>query len=242
MRYNGGKHRIADAVTDAILARRGTRSVFVEPFMGGANITVKMSREFDISIATDVVPDLVKLWQSVKAGWVPPAEVSEWEWRMLRSFIGPPSAERAFAGFACSFGSKWFAGYARSGAGSKQQDYAGSGGRGIEKKRRGIEAVTYIGCQDYRTHTTIMGPAVVAYCDPPYAGTTGYKAAGGFDNDQFWDVMRSWVAAGALVFVSEYVAPEDWIEVGHWTPQASLSKDDKSKKVNEYLFVHRSQA
>lgn len=233
MKYNGGKHRIASEVAAAIHEYGASRTVFIEPFMGGANITARMGGTFPITIAGEYVLDLAMMWQAVKDGWRPPFEVSEAQYAAARH--AEPSAERAFIGFACSFGAKWFGGYARGGP--RRTNYAGEGLRSIDKKRPGVEATTAIVHADYRQFRALMGPAVIAYCDPPYAGTVKYNAAGSFDSAAFWDEMRTWREMGAMVLVSEYNAPLDWWPVREWTPQASLSRADKSKRAVEKLWM-----
>lgn len=52
----------------------------------------------------------------------------------------------------------------------------------------------------------------------------------------FWDEMRDWSARGALVFVSEYRAPDDWHAVWEGTPRASLAGGDRGR-VTERLFT-----
>lgn len=47
----------------------------------------------------------------------------------------------------------------------------------------------------------------VIYADPPYAGTTGYDAAGAFDTDAFWARCVEWAAFGVRVYVSEFATP-----------------------------------
>lgn len=45
------------------------------------------------------------------------------------------------------------------------------------------------------------------YCDPPYAGTTGYGAVSDFDSARFWARAQEWACAGSEVYVSEYACP-----------------------------------
>jgi len=54
---------------------------------------------------------------------------------------------------------------------------------------------------------------IVVYCDPPYANTTGYKGAPPFDHAVFWRRAVEWARAGAVVYVSEYRAPDGIADV-----------------------------
>ena len=112
---------------------------------------------------------------------------------------------RTFAGFGCSFGGRWFQGYARG----RSRNYAGSAARGL-RRARGTFVRTEWHQGDYSALSGLVDARTVLYCDPPYAATTGYKAIGGtFDHAAFWRWCRLMAGTGARVFVSEYRAPDD---------------------------------
>ena len=77
------------------------------------------------------------------------------------------------------------------------------------------------------------------YCDPPYAGTTGYNV-GDFDSDRFWEWARE-VSKQNLLAVSEYEAPDDFVPILEITKTCQYCATNKSKKTVEKLFVHESQ-
>ena len=82
----------------------------------------------------------------------------------------------------------------------------------------------------------------VIYCDPPYAGTTGYKDA--FDSESFWEWCRDKSSEGHKVFVSEYTAPDDFVCIWEKGVKSSLSANGKSgnsKSSVEKLFIHKTQ-
>ena len=73
----------------------------------------------------------------------------------------------------------------------------------------------------------------VIYCDPPYAGTTGYVDS--FDNEEFWNVVREW-SKNNIVLVSEQVAPPDFKVV--WQKDIVRTQDNQSRKIiTEKLFI-----
>lgn len=207
MRYIGGKSRIAAPLADVIKEHGKGRKIYLEPFLGGASIAAKVVPHFPAAFLADTVPDVALMWSAAADGWTPPDCLTEAEYQDHKADT-TPSALRGFAGFGCSFGGKWFGGYARS------------SGRSIpaESSRR-IAAYgaalhgAHITRADYRDFTgwiRAYGQDVVIYCDPPYAGTTGYAAAGAWDAGAFWATAREWVDAGAIVPVSEYAAPDGW--------------------------------
>lgn len=89
--------------------------------------------------------------------------------------------------------------------------------------------------EDYREYEHREGDVV--YCDPPYAGTEGY--GGEFDHDAFWEWVRTRTYP---VYVSEYLAPDDFIPVWEKQKRSLFNDANLSKPVVEKLFIHRSMA
>lgn len=242
MKYMGGKTRIAKELAAFIASRHADCWLFVEPFMGGGNMTAALAPHFGFGFASDVVPDLALLYQALQAGWQPPEVVSEAEYAAQRNM--PPSALRAFVGFGCSFGGKWFDGYAH--AKRPLDDYAGAAARSLrrnfagEESRSGRKIGAATARVEFRTapyDSLVPIATAVYYCDPPYASTTGYQC-GAFDHRKFWGVMREWRAAGAHVYVSEYSAPPDWTCIWERLRKQGLRNSDKSQTVKvERLYV-----
>lgn len=197
MRYLGGKHRIAKEL-GAYLRTRQEGRYFVEPFCGALNITCQMSGP---RLACDASPYLFSLYRGLREGWEPPDVVTEELYRHLKTTKDPADPLTAFVGYGCCFGGGFFTGYARS---SGARNYAGDAKRSLARKMALCTEVTFA-CCDYARLTP--GPGCLVYCDPPYAGTTGYGAVGKFDSPDFWRRTQEWAHAGALVLVSEYVAP-----------------------------------
>jgi DNA adenine methylase len=233
MRYLGGKQKIAKETAAAILKHTPNRSVCVEPFVGGGSMTAALSSHFELSIARDTHEDLILMWQALQNGWIPPDDITEEAYQVLRH--SAPSALRAFAGFGLSFSGKWFGGYARDTAGYR--DYCGAAKRGLLKKLQACKNVLYI--QGSYSEAFVQ-PSWVVYCDPPYTGTTGYKDA--FDSEKFWVKADQWVDMGADVFVSEYKAPKHWTPIGQKTRNRAMRSGEEVKKVTECLFMREDKA
>jgi DNA adenine methylase len=193
MHYMGGKFRIATKLAAYLESVRNGR-IFIEPFCGGANITAAMS---GTRVASDLCEDVVLLWSAAANGWEPPTHVSELEYQEAKN--GPPSALRGFIGFGCSFGGKFFGGYARSGT----RNYAMNAHNAIMKKAKNLQGVSFL----HRPYTECGPVNSLVYCDPPYANTTQGYSCTSFDSELFWNTMRQWATNGNTVLVSEYVAP-----------------------------------
>ena len=229
MQYLGGKSRIARHIAPIILEARGGRSTYLEPFLGAGSVFTAVAPSFERAIGADVVPDLIMLWEAVADGWVPPTTLTEREYAALR--YAEPSALRGFAGFPCSFGGKWFGGYARDPKGGS--NFAASASRSLCRKVATVPHAKYR-LADFRDH--VVDVDTVVYADPPYAGTTPYAGAPDWDAEAFWDRAREWDAVGAVVMVSEYHAPADWVKVWEGTPRTTLARNHKGH-ANEGLYT-----
>lgn len=223
MLYLGGKGRIGGQIAETILANTNRRSVLLEPFLGGGNSFEHLAPHFANTMAGDLHEDLMLMWQAAREGWIPPDVVSEEEYLRLRNEA--PSALRGFVGFGCSFGGKWWGGYARNAkirkAGHRPRNYAGESSRAVIRTSRMMQTTTLrrAAFDEWDVPTD-----AVVYADPPYDRTTGYRVS--FDRERFWSVMKSWSLSGARVFVSEYAAPTGWIPI--W-----------SRETREAMFTNR---
>lgn len=226
MQYLGGKFRLAGRIAEEVGRLRRGRP-YLEPFVGAANVVAKI--DGGTRMASDANQALVTMWQALQRGWEPPDVLSRTEWEKLRASQDPEDPMTAFAGFGCSFCGMWFAGYA---------DRAGTAKRSLARKMRTLGDVLFV-CRDYRS----FSPAnAIVYCDPPYAGTTGYDAVpGGFNHAEFWETLRGWSRQGTTVLVSEYSAP-DWVPVlREWSRTVPMSARNgagaREKTKTERLYI-----
>lgn len=90
---------------------------------------------------------------------------------------------------------------------------------------------------DYRAAAEDADEDDVIYADPPYQGKSGYGVA--FDNVEFWEWCRQ--PRRALLIISEYSAPPDFVEI--WAKQVTcaLSQSGEVGRPIERLYVHESQ-
>lgn len=231
MKYLGGKFRISKPLGEYLTTRLQGRE-FVEPFCGALNITVRMAPA-GRRVATDASPYLMSLYRAVRTGWDPPSFVSEETYRAVRDVRDPRDPMTAFVGYGCSFGGKFFGGYARAGNGCTR-GYANESRNSLLRKMAQCRDVVF-SRRDYRTLNP--GPRFLVYCDPPYAGTTGYAAVGAFNSTEFWQTARRWTTLGAIVLVSEYAAPPDFVSVWEKETKTVLAQQAAARVVRvEKLF------
>ena len=225
MTYLGGKARQAKFILEAALGFRPEADTWVEPFMGGAWVTVEATKHDQLEriVANDVYPDLVMLYAACLAGWRPPWDLTREQYAELRK--DPiPSPLRGWAAYGCSFRGKRFGGYS-------SPDYIASGWRSLDRKARAMQGLIELRCGSYADLDIPDGALV--YCDPPYANTTGYGV--GFDHDAFWAWAEE-VNTRATVLVTEYTAPDGWEPLYQWDRDATV--DHASIKCDvESLYV-----
>ena len=197
MRYLGGKTRIAKQLAAEIDKVRRPGQWVWDAFCGGLSMTKALSVHGPV-YSTDACVPLIALYRAVQAGWDPPSEVDEAAYRAARD-LPDTDPMKAFCGFGCSFGGKWFGGYARG----ENRNWASECKRGLLRDARcaGLE----FACADWLTSQPRALDGVL-YLDPPYAGTTGYAGAPPFDHAAFYRRVAEWSAYGP-VFVSEYEMP-----------------------------------
>lgn len=90
---------------------------------------------------------------------------------------------------------------------------------------------------DYRAAAEDAGEDDVIYADPPYCGKSGYCVA--FDNEDFWAWCRQ--PRRALLIISEYSAPSDFVEIWAKKVTCAMSQNGEVSRPIERLFVHKSQ-
>lgn len=240
MRYLGGKTRLAKEISAAILADTVHRKRFYDPFVGGGSIMNSMVPHFTENHISDIHPDLVALYQKIAAegiDWIP-EEVDEAAWRVQKT--NEISALRGFVGFGCSFGGRWFEGYARSGT----TNYAAQSKRSLAKHLETWQQVSHLSCRSYLDITPVAQDVV--YLDPPYANTKAYSGTDKFNAEEFWLQAEAWSKNGVKVYVSEYNAPAGWKSI--WSKEkkvtmdslytTNVAKEKAIKKDIEHLFVY----
>lgn len=221
MRYIGGKHRIARHLATAILPYRNGRRL-IEPFCGGLSATVTLQPD----IASDINEPLIKLIEAIRDGWIPPSEVSE---ETYLSSKGGGDALEAFCGFCCSFGGKWFGGYAREG----NRNFALQGKNALLRK---VEATKNVHFLNKSYDQINLNYRDVIYCDPPYKNTTNGYQLNRFDTEEFWDwCLWANKTYEALIFISEFEGPEGISIHSEFNSVTDLRKSEKQQTV-EKLF------
>lgn len=233
MRYMGGKAKLAKTIVEEIF-KYDTKgwNRFIEPFLGGCNIVGHLPRGFNGQvICSDANAALISLYDAIIKGWIPPTEVSRETYEKART-LDDANPMKAFCGFGCSFAGKWFGGYASS----ETRNYAKNCVNSLARKTPAILRIDTLRCCNY--NAIEIGVGDIVYCDPPYAGTTGYGAVPLFDSKEFWQWCVNSTNAGATIFVSEYACPVKHTVIWEQDKTTTVSLDkSKYKTAKEQLFL-----
>lgn len=228
---------IAKPLAAAIRANTSATRLW-EPFCGGLNATQALVDAGFRVYASDANAALVSLYAGWRAGWrPPPPELITREGYAAAKALPDSDPLKAFYGVGLSFGGAWFGGF--TGAvverGGRRDDYYGAAFRALT---RDTLAPAVIACVSFLAVRPAPAPFAI-YCDPPYAETTGYSATGAFDHVGFWARCRWWAACGVDVFVSEYSAPPDVVEVARFAKRKTMSASTNTDVATDRLFLVR---
>ena len=175
---------------------------------------------------------LITMLRGVQSGYDLPESVTEDEYKAVRDNKDADPVLAGFVGFGCSFGGKWFGGYARDKVGTNHADKRK---KSLLRDMATLSEAEFL-CRDYRG-VPIPKNAVV-YADPPYSNTTGYSV-GKFDSEEFWKCMRLIAQTGHTVFISEQTAPDDFVAVWEKPFTRTLDRDKNNQfRVSEKLFTY----
>lgn len=169
---------------------------------------------------------------AVRDGYVPPVDISKDLYYAIKSNPQEyPKELVGFVSFLCSFGAKWWGGYAFDSVG---RNYAEIGSRRLVRQSKKIDGVVF-------THSSyldieISGNSLI-YCDTPYANTCKYRDD--FNHDIFWDWCRKKTEEGHNVFVSEYNAPEDFVCIKQIQHESILNKCSRQPRIEKLFRYNR---
>lgn len=233
MKYMGSKARHAKEILQCVLKNRKPDQYYVEPFVGGANIIDKVQNP---RIGNDINRYLIALLYQLQHGWLPPQYISEEEYNEMKHNQAYCSdAMLGYVGFQLSFGALWFSSYRKDSEGKR--DYSYEAFCNIKKQAPNLKGIQLF-CGDYRKF--LIPKNSIIYCDPPYDSVATYNNKE-FNHNEFWEWCRQKINEGHQVFVSEYEAPEDFINLWKKSACSGLGKNTGSKIAFEKLFIHETQ-
>lgn len=242
MVYMGSKSKYAQYIVPILqkVINDNNIHVYIEPFVGGANIIDKIKCEvrygYDrsdtlIALLTQARDDFSKvlaegsreLWDKGK-GYVKDGIMPE---DMTLADIGAME-------FFASFSSRGYpGGYANNTAG---HDYFKERRANLEKQSPNLKGILFYPANYYElAHVS----GAVIYCDPPYANTKqyGYASQEKMDHQRFWNWVRE-MSKDNYVFVSEQTAPDDFEAIWEIETKRTVGSDNNFK-ATEKLFRYK---
>lgn len=228
MKYMGSKNRIAKHILPIMLEHKTEDMVWVEPFVGGANMIDKVDGD---RIGADVNEYLIALLNEMSKQDFKSPEISEQKYNDIKDNKDKyPLWIVGYAGFQLSFGAMWFGTYRRDKQGKR--NYCTEAQNNVNKQSKNLKGITFVNSS---YNDLEIPPNCLIYCDPPYEGTAKYKAnETEFNHLEFWEWCRAKTKEGHKVFISEYNAPKDFKSIY----DSELTNGLSGKKATEKLFVY----
>lgn len=221
----GSKNRIAKDILQIILKDRKQNQWYVEPFCGGCNVIDKVN---GFRLGSDNNKYLIALYKGLQDGLLFNVEITKELYSTARTQYNTglgnfSDFEIGYIGYMGSSNGRFYeggySGTSRTKIGTVR-DYIAESIRGINKQIPKLIGVRFE-CCDYQS-LEIPDNSII-YCDPPYKDTKAYATSKGFDTELFWQWCREVSNKGHQVFVSEYVAPADFICLFQKQVKSSIS-------------------
>lgn len=234
MKFIGSKQRLSGQIVPLIhkAIEASKTGLYIEPFVGGANVIDKVVAPCKIGADNDKY--LIELLNAAKRGEEIPDTVTREEYEAVRGNMGAhPEWYVGLVGFCASYNAKFFGGYA-NGVHTKIntiRNYTDEAIRNLKKQAPRLHDAALL-CCDYKQWSGVNGATI--YCDPPYAGVTGYSGRP-FDTADFFDWCRM-MGERNIVIISEYEAPPDFSEIAGFALMTTLDKSKKIKRI-ERLYT-----
>lgn len=211
MRYFGGKQRIAKPLAQFLNSQLKEGQAFYDLFCGSCNVVSKIDSNRK-RFANDLHKELIAMWKYLQEGGELPGVVTLEEYQDVmknRKTDKYPDWYKGFVGFGCSFGGRYFEGFARDAAGDDTSNYAAKSKRSTEKKFQTMKDVIF---SSGNYSDVNLAPESMLYCDIPYSTSTKKYAVGSFDHHAFYNWAETKAKEGHTVLVSEYKdnLPEGW--------------------------------
>jgi len=238
MKYVGSKNKLRKELIPIIqqFIDDNNISVYIEPFVGGANVIDKIKCATKIGIDNNKY--LIALLNHIKNHSLNVQTITEIQYLDVKQnkqsysdwFVG-------LVGFCATYGSKWFGGYARGFKADKKtlRDLPNEAIRNLIKQQPNLLDTTFIYGDFTITNEYLKGKSVI-YCDIPYKNSTKYLTSKSFDYNKFYVWCREKVSQGHIVLVSEYNMPRDFTCIWSKNHETTLQTIKHTKRI-EKLFI-----
>lgn len=242
MKYIGSKRRLAPELLPYLM--RTKPNIYIEPFVGGANMIDKidiaqypfLEEKIGCDINRRVIKALRVLRDAPHRLPVDNTKFSETDFTLAKQ---KKDGLSCFANITYSY----FASGRTWSKDSKGTDYVARAYRNALKQHPLLQDVKlYSGPYQNVDRFYTPDDRVVIYCDPPYKNRSSYGNK--FSHKEFFRWCRKKSREGVIVLISELSAPSDFKRI--WSKPLTYSINPKGtsdvKDIMESLFVHKRQA
>ena len=208
MRFYGGKGVQGKQISTFMLELidKPEDTIYIDLFCGACGILRYMAPRFKKCYGNDIHKDLIMLLKQVKNNNFENPKITKDKWLKYK-YSTKSSAERAFAGFGCSFSGVFFNGYI-SDPNNNDMEYSSLVRLAPKLQNTVFSNKSYIDfLKEFRFDPK---QKYVIYLDPPYKDTS-CQPWPEFDSEKIWSIVRKLnKMKNVQIFVSEFSAPEDF--------------------------------
>lgn len=250
MRYSGSKRRFMKYLTPILMENIKSGTLFVDAFGGGMNVVCEIPHMNKVAIELNRY--VCALWQYIQKGICDehktvdeliPKELTESEYYDIKkSYLNNdgkfPEWLIGYVGSALSYGGGWFAGYAKFNP-KKNENHILEAFNGLKKQVESFKFLNETRFVNLSYDGYVFPENSVIYCDPPYFDTKKYESD--FNHKEFWEWVREMSKKGHKVYVSEYIAPNDFKCIWQKEKKDGMGTTLKGNKQNtkiEKLFIY----
>lgn len=242
MKYMGSKARFAKELCPIIENYLVNKKGYLEPFVGGANLIDKIN--FHTKYGSDINPYVIAvLKQAQKDVTAFPKDITLEQYKDIQhNKDGYEDWLVGFVGFGCSFGSRFFEGYARGKqSNGTERNYALETYNNLNKQALNLQGI-HFKCCDYKDININIKDWVI-YCDIPYNDAKKYSGVSNFNHADFYkwcELMGKY----NTILVSEYNMPDKfkciWEKETKVLLDSNRKQDDNKNIRTERLFIYES--
>lgn len=197
-----------------------------------------VSGHFKKCYANDMCKDLIMLLKSVKNNKFENPRITKEKWLNYKHTT-KSSAERAFAGFGCSYGGVFFNGYIND---PTNNDMIYSSLIKLIPKIQNVifsngDYIDFLGRFQFGS-----GQKYLIYMDPPYKGTCNlpWEKENDFDSTQFWNIVRKLAKIkNVKVIISEVSAPSDFKCIYRFKRKNGMHNITNKVEIDEKLYMYK---
>lgn len=235
----GSKARYAKYIAPVLqrLINENNIEVYIEPFVGGANMIDKI--KCPIRIGSDLSESVITLLNAAKSGMLGiPVDGSRELWDIAKNnSIGASAIEKSAIEWLGSYNARGFpGGYAKA---SETRNHYGERYKNLAKQAPALADIDFL-VRDYQEYSSLIDDRkTLIYCDPPYLGTKPYGVNKGFNHDDFWSWAKG-ISTKAIVLISEESIPLNLEEDEYsvlWSKEVKRTIGGKSIPVQENLII-----